>query len=989
MEHLSQDGKTIDIAAFDQLVSCVIDRFDPQAHEVLNNFQEQPDSWLFSLQIIEKSQNIHSLFFALNNFTRGARKSWGNLNEEQRQNFHAFFFNLVIKWSALETPDFLLNAADVSLIEILKNDWPEYWPNFMHDFLTETKSNVQSSINGLRLLSMLSEETHEQFDDLLMPDRKSELLRALENDFNIIFTYLEAIFTSSQNELEIQQALITFSHYLQWIELQKVISSKICQTIVFNLFPNPAYRYGVLCCYDAIATHSMASGDQVMRQIFDIFVQNIQMTLPEGADDITQVFNDQKIYVKLIQTIGDFLVLDQSSLLQGIFTLSATESLKYLVQLTERCPPEAFKIAVEYWDSLSRLFFLEQHKVKPPPELIQKLQDIFVHRISTPPELIDLFPQDLSNAQGHELFESIRRTLVCLSNLSRDNMSKIIDGYLNQPETVYNACFAIGAISGSFNKEQEQAFITHCLEIIFNYFSIPNIQQEEKINLLGCYLFVCSLYPRFFSRNWPHQKNLTDKILEIIQIPNYPIQKVAVNIFKTISTRNPKPLVTIHPDQTQTTIAEYISKLPDIVKFLPFDLISTLYQGLAILCGNVQSAEQKANLVNQLLILPNESWNSILAQFQSSNINENVQNQIVFPLDIFSKIIEIKEIAPLFYNQVFNIIGNTIEIYNIVSHALITQGNSCGFYAPIKESILKFYNYFFRTYKQSVDVIHKLVDMLIDDYSNSPPKLRFYQIIDCTTTVFEEIDINDPQFINHVVVNIVQPTFQMIHESSEEYSDITHSYFLLLSSLMTKVFASSQMYNQEFYSVMVDCLLWGMSHPKNDISTLALTCVSACVQKIAQNQDENFKRVFYDRFYIQIVFCLFDVMTDRSHKYLFTNITQTLHHLFMQVSSHQVSLSCCESTENFLADSLTQKLSQDFPHVNQPYLLEMARSLITESQNYGFFKDSLRKFLILIKKAMPSDRDLYKEEIEENNKQIDGYNGFELPPANDDDICEF
>ena len=63
MELLSQDGKTIDIAAFDQLVSCVIDRFDPQAHEVLNNFQEQPDSWLFSLQIIEKSQNIHSLFF--------------------------------------------------------------------------------------------------------------------------------------------------------------------------------------------------------------------------------------------------------------------------------------------------------------------------------------------------------------------------------------------------------------------------------------------------------------------------------------------------------------------------------------------------------------------------------------------------------------------------------------------------------------------------------------------------------------------------------------------------------------------------------------------------------------------------------------------------------------------------------------------------------------------------------------------------------------
>ena len=119
MELFSQDGKSIDVAAFDQLSSSFQTQHDEEAHEMLKKFQELSESWLFSLQIIEKSQNFHSLFFALSTFTKGAQKNWGNLDEEQRQNFHTFFFDLVIKWSTMDTPEYLMNAVDAALIEIL------------------------------------------------------------------------------------------------------------------------------------------------------------------------------------------------------------------------------------------------------------------------------------------------------------------------------------------------------------------------------------------------------------------------------------------------------------------------------------------------------------------------------------------------------------------------------------------------------------------------------------------------------------------------------------------------------------------------------------------------------------------------------------------------------------------------------------------------------------------------------------------------------
>ncbi|OHT13403.1 hypothetical protein TRFO_16361 [Tritrichomonas foetus] len=1001
MELLEQEGTPVDIACLDQIISSFFTNpSQGDVHELLCKFQKRSDSWLLVQQIITGSQQLNTRFFALTTFVDGARSNWGILDESQRAFFKQFFFSLVIEWSTdVSTPEVLLNSANQALIEVLKNEWPAFWPNFMHDFLMGTKNDVNASINGLKLLSMLSIETHDYQDELLTTDRQSELSRALESDFNLIFSHLEAIFFQSTHVPLIKQTLLTLSNFLQWIDLQKVTSTTMCQHLVTNLFPNPEFRYPVLCCFDAIATHYAATADHNMCQIFELFVHNIRVTLGNETD-INAVYNDleyaqyitekgMSIVKKLIQTIGDFLLLDQSSLLQGILTEGATFALLWLVQLTATCEIDTFKIAVEYWVELTRLFFLEQHKVQPPPNLIFQLQEIFVARMSEPPELFPLIQQDLDDAQGPDLFEPMRQTIVCLSHLSKQNMGQTIVTHLSNVQNkpgVLKACIAIGAISGTFDQNFEQSFLSHCLQILFQYLN-GELEESDRMILSGCYLYICSLYPRFLAKNWEFLKQLTDKIAQLMLVRYPPLQEVTVKIFKILATRVPKPLVTLHPNQPKSVVTEFIENSHNLASVLPFDLVPILYQALALLCTNIPVPDRKQKLSMQLLVLPMQTWESTLNRLSPETIAEDqLALQVIFPLDIFSKMIKINEVLPLFYTQIEKILEHTLQLYKFFT----TEINRVGIIpnlAKMKAVILNFYESFIQAYPNS-PAIPTLVEMMVSDYLNSSPNHRFHQIIDCFSVLIDSVGPNCQQFVGPIITGVVSPTFDMISDS-DDYPEIQLSHFKLLSFLMTKVFASVQSFNQEVFSMMLRCLLWGVARPKNDISTLAMNCVSDCVQKISSSDDAEFKRVFYDQFYLMIVFSLFDVMTDRAHKFIFVPLAQTLNHLFMQVSAHFIVLNGSESTENFLADSLTEKLHNDFPHMKQSDLLEFSRGLITEARNFGSFKEQLRTFLITIKKIMPSDRDFYRQERDDDLQSINGFFGPAEAEDDDDGISEF
>ena len=995
MELLIQEGTAIDVNYFDQIVSNLYNVGSDQTHpdqseanSILMKFQERKDAWLVVQEVITNSHNTTSKFIALQTFTKGAQTNWEMIDENQRNFLKKFYFDLFFQWCTENTEAILMTEVSRALIEILKNEWPTYWPTFMHDFIQNCNRNEYTILYGLKLLAILSEETHEYLDDMLTTDRMSEFSRALEADYSLVFTFLESVFLQTSDNVIVKQGLETLSHFLKWVDIPAITSTPLCQYLVNNLFPIPEMRLPVLKCFDAIATHNYATGDKNMIQIFELLIFNIQRNL---NSPITVAYGEDPLDLQLILTLGHFLILDNSSILQGILTESAKMALFWLAELTSACKIETFKIAVEYWLSLSKIFCLEKNIVQPPEELIFRLQEIFIQRMPRPPEFSPLVTDEEINIESNDndFVEKMRKTIVCLSNVAKNNIVNLLISHLQNSqnqEEVLIICWSIGAISGSLPKSEEQQFLVEVINILFKFMNQEMSIQMQSL-FYGCYLFILSLYPRFLAFNWFYLKQYLDKSIQFFMTPYPPLQNMAVNRLKAIAFSIPTPLLVKHTDQQQSFAYELLENAERLANVLPMNCVPTLYEAIAMIIKQHKNEEEKARMVSKLLVLPVRSWEESIERLNSNtSCDDEITIKVLFPIDIFGKIILISNFA--FYPQIEAVITRTMDLYKFYSSELPKHSAHPNL-IQIKTQLLLLYEAFLHQHPDS-EIVPSLVEMLTTDFTESPPQLRFSLILDCFTAMVKTLGERSQPLVYEIVMKVIVPTFDMIKESYNAYPEIRLSLFKLLNLLMTKVFSSVQSFKLDIFSSMLDCLLYGVAHPKNDISTLALNCISGLLSDVDSNPEDEFRRVFYDTFYMKILFQLFSVLTDRAHKFIFSELAKTMSHLFQIVEKKRVLLNGDPNTDNIIANTLAENLSKEFTQFQPSFILEFTRALIVESSNFGQFQELLRNFLIGTKKVQPSDRDLYLAEINDREMAISGLNGPAIPDdLPEDAICEF
>jgi exportin-1 len=165
MEALLNFSNGIDVNLLDQVVAILqqaahADR--AKADAILRQLKENDQAWQFVDKILEQSSSPHTKYFALQILDDAINTRWKVLPNEQRMGIKDFVVKKVIELSQDDTKyaqeSLFVNRLNLSLVNILKQEWPHNWPNFVQDLVVSGSQSESLCENNMRILKLLSEE---------------------------------------------------------------------------------------------------------------------------------------------------------------------------------------------------------------------------------------------------------------------------------------------------------------------------------------------------------------------------------------------------------------------------------------------------------------------------------------------------------------------------------------------------------------------------------------------------------------------------------------------------------------------------------------------------------------------------------------------------------------------------------------------------------------------------------------------------------------
>lgn len=161
-EELLNFSNKLDINLFDNVIDCMYRGEGAQqqiAERILSKFKEHPDSWIRVDAILQFSKNQESKYLALQILENLIKTRWKIISENQSESIKKFIVALIIKNSTnpvtSEIDRVYLNKLNMILVQILKQDWPKKWPNFISDICGSSKKSESLCINNMTILKLL------------------------------------------------------------------------------------------------------------------------------------------------------------------------------------------------------------------------------------------------------------------------------------------------------------------------------------------------------------------------------------------------------------------------------------------------------------------------------------------------------------------------------------------------------------------------------------------------------------------------------------------------------------------------------------------------------------------------------------------------------------------------------------------------------------------------------------------------------------------
>ncbi|CAG8578666.1 1451_t:CDS:10, partial [Acaulospora morrowiae] len=972
----SQD---LDVDKLDIVVKTFYQGVGPQqqlAQQILTQFQENPDAWsrYIALQILEKL----------------IQTRWKILPSEQQMGIRNFIVHIIVETSkneqSLKKEKTYLNKLNLILVQILKQEWPHNWPQFIPEIVNTGRSNLNICENNMAILKLLSEEIFDYSAEQMTQLKTKNLKTQMCHEFSKIFELCNEVLEKAHQPSLIKATLETLLRFLNWIPLGYIFETNVIENLRNRFLESPEYRNVTLKCLTEIGALSVSHEyDDKFIALFNMVVASLTSMIPLSADIASIYDNSSNEEQEFIQNLALFLTSFLSAHLKIMEAQQDTSGLLtahyYLLRISQVEEREVFKVCLEYWTKLvAELYEETQHihvleiptlsltgQISSPSalantpsrknmysDILSNLRVIMIDRMVKPEEVLvveneegEIVREFMKDCDTITLYKSMRECLVYLTHLDVQDTESIMSNKLNKQidgsewswNNLNKLCWAIGSISGAMSEDTEKRFLVTVIKELLGLCEQKR-GKDNKAVVASNIMYTVGQYPRFLKAHW--------KFLKTVQ---------------------------------------------------------TFYEAVGYMISAQSNKSIQERLVMLYMELPNAAWDNILAQVNQSldalNVTENTK---LLGHVLRTNVAACNAVGSGFSVQIARIYVTLLELYKAVSQ-LISDGVSReGLIATktprvrnlrvIKKETLKLMETYITKADETSQIITHLMPPLLSavliDYNTNVEQARDAEVLSSMASIISKLGAGITKEVPAILNAVFECTLNMINKDFSEYPEHRVGFFKLIRAINQHCFPALLTLPPGQFKLIMDSIVWAFKHTMRDIAETGLNICLELLNNISL-QDVTTANLFYQQYFLNLLQDVFFVLTDTDHKSGFKMQCSVLQRMFSLVETGAVQAPLFNpsdvpdpnmTNQRFLREYVMNLLQNAFPHLQTVQVQAFVMGLFELNQDFNRFKLHLRDFLIQLKEFSGDNADLYLEEREaeaELRKKTEMENALKIP----------
>eukprot|EP00970_Alexandrium_tamarense_P000601 scaffold69_cov198-Alexandrium_tamarense.AAC.41 len=962
---------------------------------------------------------------------------WKVLPPEQREGIKNYVVGKVIQISSdealMKQERVFISKLNLTLVQILKQEWPHNWPSFIPDLVGSSKTSEVLCENNMQILKLLSEEVFDFSRDQMVTEKVKKLKESLNSEFAAIYHLCEFILEHSQRPSLLKVTLQTLQRFLTWIPLGFIFQTQLIDILLNKFFPEPMFRNDTLDCLTEVGslTDLEPEYDPLFRTLFAGFLTKLGAVFSPETELIGPFENGSEDDQIFIQRLALFLsgffkahlkVLETPDTQQSLIT-----GLYYLVRVSEVDDVEIFRICLEAWHMLAFDLYQTENEFKMRlgsqssvlnlggnvnsnaaasrkymyGPVLTGVRKVMIAKMAKPEEVLivedengDIVRETTKDTDVIAQYKTMRETLVYLTHLNSDDTESImlakltaqVDGTEWSWNNLNTLCWAIGSISGAMTEDEEKRFLVTVIKDLLGLCEYKR-GKDNKAVVASNIMYVVGQYPRFLKAHWKFLKTVVNKLFEFMHEVHPGVQDMACDTFLKIATKCKRKFVTLQTDERVPFIVELVDSLPTIISDLEPHQIQAFYEACGCMLSDKGPAVtvDRGDLMKKLMELPNRQWKLIMDKANSnveSLVEPNTIKEIIKILKTNNKICG--TIGSIYATQLQTFFMDLLNVYKVYSERISTTIAQQGAVATQLSLV--------RTMRSAKKEVLRLLIVFIE--KSGPPESDPQAVAEgFIPPVLDPIlgdyqrnipNARDPEVLV-LFTTVIEKLKGQILSGVPRIMEAVFECTLQMITVNFEDFPEHRIRFFEFIRAINTHCFQALFNIPAEHQKLVIDSVVWAMKHTERNISDtnvgktpNIAQGFYQQYLLALIQDVFAVMTDRLHKSGFKMHATLLRHMFHLVQMNQVTVPLFDpanappgqTNPAFLREHISNLLIQSFPNLTRSQVSKFVDGMFDLNMDLPTFKTHLRDFLIQLKEFSSEDNSgLFGEEQEEQQRE--------------------